>query len=667
MKKTWTFVPLIAALAAGTAFAATPAGTQIVNRASIEFTPEGSNTPTDVPSNPVTTTVLPVPSFTITPNDEGPAGPTFPTQNNALRATLVPGGTAVFLYTLTNTGNVPNENYALTTLTASTAGAPLPTDVRYYAKAADTNSDNTLDAAELAAATPITTITDVDQNQAKQFFQVYTVPAAATNTQELGADPVGTRLPNTTGTGFEPAAPFTQPVDNDNYNTVTVNRNDAALIGPKDDADGNGNPLTPPYASPEGVTITPSAADTQTAQAVSTTTTITFTNTVQNGGNRPDVLDITYAQAGFPAGTTVTLLKPDGTALADTDSDGTPDVGTVAPGGTANVLVRVTFPAGGAPAAPTAAPTVTVTTTSSNDPSKKDDTRDIVNLPGLSFGNPTPTPGGNPATPGTPEVGQPGNPGTPIIPPAVCDAATAPTRASIAMEIANLGSATDTFDVRGTAPIRLVDGSTITVNVVYFRDVNGNKVLDAGDVALTDTNTNGVADTGPLAPGAELKLVAAVDVPCAAAAQIITLTQRATSPTTGVTVPDTNDTIVVGKTPVTAPTKSVDKATARPGEDLTYTIIGKNSSNANVTRAFIRDTLPANTTYKSFVATSTATGTVLYSTNGTNWSAAPIAAPQNDGVTVYAGVDTNGNGTIDTGDILAPGQTITATFVVTVK
>ena len=157
-----------------------------------------------------------------------------------------------------------------------------------------------------------------------------------------------------------------------------------------------------------------------------------------------------------------------------------------------------------------------------------------------------------------------------------------------------------------------------------------------------------------------------MDVPCAAAAQTITLKQTAKSPTTGVEVKDTNDTILVGKTDVAKPTKTVDKATAKPGDTLTYTIIGKNTSNANVTKAFIKDALPANTSFVSFSATSTATGTILYSTNGTSWSAAAVTTLA-DGDTVYAGVDTNGNGTIDTGDLLAPGQTITGTFKVTVK
>ncbi|GAA0509147.1 hypothetical protein [Deinococcus depolymerans] len=667
MKNSWKVAALLAALAAGSASAAgTAAGTVITNVAEIVFTPEGSTTPTPpIPSNPVTTTVLPVPSFTIVVND-GSTDRLTPDYSKPGQTTAAkPGDTVVFPYTLTNTGNVPNESYALTNTPDPTAAVKTPENIRFFPVSADTNNDGTLSAAEIAAATPITSITGVNQDQAVKFFQVYTIPTTATSTDKFGGDPTGDRQDNPAFNN-DPAVPR----DANNSNTTTVDRKDATVIGPKNDPDGNGTPTTPPYQSADTtpVTITPSAADTQTAQATTTTTTVTFTNTVQNTGNRPDVFDITTAQAGFPTGTTVELLKPDGTPLPDTDGDGVPDVGSLTPGQTADLLVRVTFPAGSAPTAPGTQPTVTVTTTSSNDPTKKDTTRDIVNLPGLSFGNPTPNqPGGDPAPVGTPEAGQPGNPGTPIVPPVTCTATSPDIRSTVAMEIANLGSAPDTFDVSGVAPIKLTDGTTRNVAVKYFLDTNGNKALDAGEPALTDTNANGIADTNVLAPGAELKLIAVVDVPCAAAAQTITLNQTAKSPTTGATVTDKNDTITVGKTVVAAPTKTVDKAEARPGDTLTYTIVGKNTSNANVTKAFIRDTLPANTTYLSFTATSSATGAILYSTNGTTWSAAPIAAPQADGVTVYAGVDTNGNGTIDTGDILTPGQTITGTFKVTVK
>ncbi|MCD0156124.1 DUF11 domain-containing protein [Deinococcus sp. 6GRE01] len=666
MKNSWKFAALLAALAAGSASAAgTAAGTVITNTAEIVFTPEGSTTPNPpIPSNPVTTTVLPVPSFTIVINDGSPDRLTPDYTKPGQTATAKPGDTVVFPYTLTNTGNVPNETYALTNTPDPTGTVKTPENIRFYPVSADTNNDGTLSPAEIAAATPITSISGVNQDKEVKFFQVYTIPAAATSADKFGADPTGDRQDNPAFNN-DPAVPR----DANNSNVTTVDRKDATVIGPKNDPDGNGNPLTPAYQSTDTtpVTITPSAADTQTAQATTTTTVVTFTNTVLNPGNRPDVFDITTGQAGFPAGTTVELLKPDGSPLTDTDGDGVPDVGSLIPGQTADVLVRVTFPAGSAPTTPGTQPTVTVTTTSSNDTTKKDTTKDIVNLPGLSFGNPTPTPGGDPTPVGTPELGKPGNPGTPIVPPTTCTANSPAIQSTVAMEIANLGSAPDTFDVSGVAPIKLTDGTTQNVAVKYFVDANGNKALDAGEVALADTNGNGTADTGALAPGAELKLIAVVDVPCAAAAQTITLNQTAKSPTTGATVTDKNDTITVGKTPVAAPKKTVDKAEAKPGEKLTYTIIGKNTSNANVTKAFIKDTLPANTTYVSFTAVSSASGPILYSTNGTTWSAAVIAAPQADGVTVYAGVDTNGNGTIDTGDILAPGQTITGTFTVTVK
>ncbi|ANE42727.1 DUF11 domain-containing protein [Deinococcus puniceus] len=675
MKKSWSFVSVLAALALGTASAVgIPAGTVIVNTAEIVFTPEGSTTPNPpIPSNPVETKVLPVPSFTITPNDDGTAGPTFVTENNLLKQTLRPGDTAVFHYTLTNTGNVPNESYGLTTLTDSLNGAAKPTDVRYYL---DSNKDGILSPAEIAAGT-ITSITAVDIDQNKQFFQVYTVPTVTVEGDKIGADPFGTRNPNT-GAGLEPAAGFVQPIDNDNYNTVTIKRTDAGLIGPKNDPNGDGAPVTPSYPStdPVPVTIVPTATDTQEAPVTVTTTVVTFTNTVQNNGNRPDVFEITTVAQNFPGAVVVVYVKnPDGSkgpVLPDTDGDGKPDVGTLQPGPivdgeqqpgqTVDILVEVTFPAGTQPTTPTDKPTIVVTTTSSNDTTKSDTTKDIVLLPKVSFGDPTPgTPGGDP-TPvqvGTPPTLTPG--GTPVMPgtPQCITTVTS----YFAMEVANLGNMPDLYNITGTAPIKLTSGATVTAPVAYYRDVNGDGKMDGGDTLLTDTNADGIPDTGLIAPGAEVKLIAALAIPCDAAAQTIVLNQTATSPITKVTVPDINDTVTINPTPVAAPVKSVDLAAAKPGEVLTYTIVGKNTSNANITKAFVKDTVPTNTTFGSWSAVSDAAGTILYSSNGTNWSAtAPAAGP-----TVYAGLDSNNDGTISTADILPSGKSITATFTVKVN
>lgn len=677
MKKSWKFITLVASLAIGTATAqttsastsGTEAGTKIINIAEIVFTPEGGTTPEVVPSNPVETKVLPKPSFTITPNDEGTAGPTFPTENNALKKNVTPCEVAVFEYTLTNTGNVPNEKYALST---QTAGTPAPTDVRYYAASANTDGVAGLSTAEIAAATPITSITGVARDQKVLFYQVYTVPCTAVDTNTLGADPIGTRAPNTTNTDYEPAAPFTQPKDDDNFNTVTVTRKDNGVIGPKSDPDGNGTPTTPVYQSKDTapVPITPGTNDTQVANATTTTPVVTFTNTIQNSGNRTDTFTITSVLKDFPAGTTVKIftVNPDGSKGPEITK-----TNALAPGATQDVYVEVTFPAGSTPTDPTKTPAVELTITSQNDPTKTDKTLDYVTLPKASFGDPTPTtPGGNPTPVGTPPVGTPtefpvgsGNPTNPILPPTTC---TTPIRTYLPMEVANLGNAEDLFNVSGTAPVQLTDGTTITVNVVYYKDVNGDGKLDSGDTLLVDTNADGKPDTGALAAGVEMKLVAAVDVPCAAAKQIITLNQVVTSPKTGATAPDKNDTITIGKTPIASPVKTADKLNALPGEDITYTIIGKNTSNGTVTKAFIKDPLNANTTFKSWTATSDTAGTILYSVDGTNWLTTPLTVAQVPaGTTVYAGVDTNGNSIIDTGDLLPAGKSITAKLVVTVK
>lgn len=329
----------------------------------------------------------------------------------------------------------------------------------------------------------------------------------------------------------------------------------------------------------------------------------------------------------------------------------------------------MTLPAGTTAPQLAGLPSVVITTTSQNDPTKSDKTTDIieVKVPGLSFGNPTPnTPGGDPTIPGTPAVDVPGNPSNPVKPgnPETC---TAPVRSYLPMEIANLGSQDDTFTVTGTAPVTVLnaDGTVnptpVIVPVTYYKDVNGDGKLDAGDTALQGGNT------GTIKPGEEVKLIAVVDVPCAAAKQTITLNQEAKSNTNpNVKVPDTNDTITVGdnggKPTVT---KTVDFKEAKPGDTLTYTIIGKNTTNANVTKALVCDTLPANTTFVSFVATTTATGTVLYSTDGgTTWSA---TAPATAGTKLCAAVDTDGNNLINTSDILKPGQTVNVTFKVKVK
>jgi uncharacterized repeat protein (TIGR01451 family) len=79
--------------------------------------------------------------------------------------------------------------------------------------------------------------------------------------------------------------------------------------------------------------------------------TVIFTNVLTNRGTATETFDITLANSTFPAGTTLALFKSDGTTpLADTDGNGTPDTGPVAPNASYSIIVRARLPETAAPA-----------------------------------------------------------------------------------------------------------------------------------------------------------------------------------------------------------------------------------------------------------------------------------------------------------------------------
>ncbi len=658
MNKPLSLLSLMVALAAGAAGATgTTAGTSITNTATISFSDDTGTPQTPVNSNIVTTTVLPVPSFTITPNQTTPGTAptdapdyTKPGQTKAAK----PGDTVAYPYVLTNTGNVNGESYDLSTPSVGGTGTGLtPAGVKYYATNPDANNDGVITPAELAAVTAITTISGVAKDATVTFYQVYTIPATATDTQTFGSSPTGTRKVNPVA-GSEPAAPFTQPTDSNNANLTTVTRADAVAIGPKAYPDGNAPAATSyPSVDPTPVTVTESG-DTQTAPATVTTTKITFTNTVRNPGNRADVFDITTLPTNLPAGATVRLLDSTGAVLPDTDGDGAPDVGSLAPGASKDIRIEVTLPAGSTTTNPAVQPTVVISATSSNDTTKKDATTDTVLLPGAAFGDKT-TPTGEPA-PGNvvnQNAAPPTNGGNPTT-------STPNTLTSIPMQIKNTGGVAEPFTPAGTITFSTPNGP-VTKPVSYLPDANCDGVPDS---------TTPITVTPSIAPGASYCLVPVVDVPDNAYPGAYTLNQSATGNTSGVKATDTNDTVTVPKigTPTSYITKSVDKASAKPGETLTYSITAINKANTNIKNVIVSDFLPANTSFVSVAAASNvaAPAKVLYRTGGTGvWSAvAPTAlAPA---VKLEIGLDSNNDNTIDNLDILKPGDKFDVTFKVKV-
>lgn len=668
MKKSLPLIALIAALAAGNASAAgTLAGTSISNTASATYADPSGNPQPEVKSNTVTTTVQEVPGFTVLlagQDSTGTPGPSGFTPAGI--ASAKPGDTVSFKYTLTNTGNVA-DTYTLGAQSPfsfkpdGSVGAS-PINIKYYAADADANNDGVLTVAESEAATPITSLTSVspddpnttgDDGSSVNFFAIYTVPSTAEDTTRLGTSPVVT--------GGKATTP-----DNNNYNQTTVSRTDAGLIGPFRDANANGNidgttnPVTN-YTSAEGRTIDPSA-DSQTAAVPYSTNaqTISFTNTVQNTGNRNDTFNIgvpSPAQldaAGFPVGTTAALFLVDAaganpTALTDTNSDGKLDVGSLAPNASVNIRVVVSLPAGARPDSPTTVPAFTLTATSSNTTANVDATTNRVQLAGVDFGDRTVAPG----TSSAPATEAKGNPDTAVYLP---------------MDVYNAGNLADTFTLSGSVVLPLKTGGTQTVEVKYYVDSDGDGVLSAAEKAA-----GAISTTPSIASGSELKVIGEIQIPKDAASTITspTVTQTATSTTTGATASDTNDTVTVGKTGDLGLKKFVDTCGktnvcpaaplftdtpanngAKPGDVLRYTVIAKNGTNNTVHILSIKDTLPANTTFVSVTGTSTATGMVYYRVNGGAWSTA-MPSSLTAGQSVEVSIDTNGNGGIDTGDRIA--------------
>ncbi|MBL0140673.1 MAG: DUF11 domain-containing protein [Betaproteobacteria bacterium] len=75
-------------------------------------------------------------------------------------------------------------------------------------------------------------------------------------------------------------------------------------------------------------------------------TTVAFNNLLTNLGSEAETFNIVIGTGTFPAGTPMRLYGPDGTTpLADTNGDGLPDVGVVAPGQSVRIVLKADLPA----------------------------------------------------------------------------------------------------------------------------------------------------------------------------------------------------------------------------------------------------------------------------------------------------------------------------------
>ncbi len=255
--------------------------------------------------------------------------------------------------------------------------------------------------------------------------------------------------------------------------------------------------------------------DVVTAPPAAQGATVIFDNVVKNTGNGVDTFNVTYDQAAsnYPAGTSFQLLRADDTPMTDSNGDGVVDTGPLAPGAEFHVHLRVILPINATGSGPF---DIVKKATSVTDPTKSDTTTD--RLLGIT-GNTVDLTNNSAATtaPAAPAPGQGVNP--------------TGENAAVTTNAVNPGQSTDfTLFVNNTS------ASPDSYNLAASTDRTfGSSTLPTGwSVVFRNAVTNAViANTGTIASGANLKVIATVTVPAGQAPGTTDIFFRAQSPTSG--------------------------------------------------------------------------------------------------------------------------------------
>ena len=351
-------------------------------------------------------------------------------------------------------------------------------------------------------------------------------------------------------------------------------------------------------------TVGQTAGVTTTGQTINTPaaagSTVTFTNSVKNTGNGTDTFNITLASSNtFPVGTTFQLYKNDGTTpLVDTNGDGVVDTGPLAPNATYSVILKATLPPNASGAGPFA---ITKTATSVFDNTKSSPGTDqLSNITAASVDliNDSVTGTGTNAGPeASAQSTKSTNPGTTVV---------------FTLVTKNTGASPDSYDLAAsqssTFPTALPTGWS-----VLFKADGGS--LNCSTTGATITNTGGVA------AGGTAVVCAVVTVPANYDAGTVPVYFRSLSPTSAA-VDILHDAVTVNAVRSISITPNGAGQTY-PGGSYVYTHTLTNNGNVTEGGAF-----------------STLTPTV--GNNGSGWTS-----------TLY--YDTNGNGSLDSGDTLVSG------------
>ena len=279
---------------------------------------------------------------------------------------------------------------------------------------------------------------------------------------------------------------------------------------------------------------------------------------IHNTGNATETYNVTYDKSDLPAGSIVQLFKADGaTPLTDTNGDGIVDTGPLAAGTTAQIQVKVTLPAShNTPVDDKTSDDVIVTI------KPVSDSKALADTIKLSIVDVTPATvdlfkdDNTDTTTGTKTPGATGlDTGSPVE--SISVAGGQP--AFFQIDVKNSGATPDNFNLSNST---LPTGWTVQ----YFKDDGTGEPTGS---ALTNT--------GNIAPGATVNLVAVVTPPANAPVSTTPVVFTVTSPVTGLSDSLTDEVKVKETRQLTL--VSDNSGQVAPGGTVTYTHTLTNNGN----------------------------------------------------------------------------------------
>lgn len=221
-------------------------------------------------------------------------------------------------------------------------------------------------------------------------------------------------------------------------------------------------------------------------------------------------------------------------------------------------------------------------------------------------------------------------------------------RVAFAHTLTNAGLTTDGFELTAART-----GSSVPSATAWYRDTNGNGLLDPGEPLAADANANGTPDVPSVAAGASVSLLWVVDVPPAAVdGAAATFALRATSIGSPGAFGAATDNLTVA-TPSMTLVKSVSSAAAVPGDVLTYTVAYAAGGSAPAYGVTLVDPIPSQTDYMAGSASAPGASVTFSHDGGASWNGSD-ALPVTHVRFVFAAP-------------LAPGASGSASFRVTVR